>query len=457
MENTPSAVPPPSNVPPPKGPDAKTPEGHDPAKEEAPKSVAYDRHQVAIPAIGAVLLVLLGIVMLVIWRMDRPEREEAAQQEQEEEAAQPAEPGLVSAMDDPEQKQVATKEVYVSEVPNAPEAFDIALQLPKKWKIEAASGDSINVYDPNAEGDTTLEQSQIFIKTFRASSFLTLSTVTIHERTDLTIADRPAVRYDIEKKTSAADFDGQPSWRNERHEVTDIRQSDVNPSTFFVFGRNPDVAEETFDDVLDSFETVDETGKASAAEENEPDGDEPPPAVTGFDVLSERVSKKPFGILIDPATSPVQPERFSGYHTAIDIEAQDIEEEVDVFAIADGTTAFQRTIEGYGGVTGIRHEIDGETLLGIYGHLDRESIRGIGDVKAGQKIGVLGEGFTSETDNERKHLHFGLYADEDDNVAGYVSRKSQLASWRDPLPILKNGYEDGSLFLPVDTEILDAH
>ena len=29
----------------------------------------------------------------------------------------------------------------------------------------------------------------------------------------------------------------------------------------------------------------------------------------------ERIIKKPFGIKINPANSPVQPERFSGYHT----------------------------------------------------------------------------------------------------------------------------------------------
>src|SRR3990172_8522253 len=51
---------------------------------------------------------------------------------------------------------------------------------------------------------------------------------------------------------------------------------------------------------------------------------------------SERVTKKPFGIYITPQNSPVQPERFRGYHTAVDIEYGDVSEEVPVYAIWDG-------------------------------------------------------------------------------------------------------------------------
>src|SRR5438105_4096773 len=33
-----------------------------------------------------------------------------------------------------------------------------------------------------------------------------------------------------------------------------------------------------------------------------------------------RVTKKPFGIYITPQNSPVQPEKFKGYHTGVDFE-----------------------------------------------------------------------------------------------------------------------------------------
>ena len=38
-----------------------------------------------------------------------------------------------------------------------------------------------------------------------------------------------------------------------------------------------------------------------------------------------RITKKPFGIFITTQNSPVQPERFSGYHTGVDVEYKDAE------------------------------------------------------------------------------------------------------------------------------------
>src|SRR5947209_4518700 len=49
--------------------------------------------------------------------------------------------------------------------------------------------------------------------------------------------------------------------------------------------------------------------------------------VVGF--LS-RVTKKPFGIYVNPANSPVQPERFSGYHTGADAEYGEVSADVPV-------------------------------------------------------------------------------------------------------------------------------
>jgi len=38
-----------------------------------------------------------------------------------------------------------------------------------------------------------------------------------------------------------------------------------------------------------------------------------------------RITKKPFGVYITPETSPVQPEKFTGYHTGVDVEFVDLE------------------------------------------------------------------------------------------------------------------------------------
>lgn len=131
--------------------------------------------------------------------------------------------------------------------------FSFSATIPIAWQVEyVPESEAINFYDPADSNDTTLNQSQVFVKYFQASQFLTLSTVTIHNREDITIADRPAVRYDIQKLSSVADFPAQPYWRNQRHFVTDIRSTDASPTTFYVFGQNPAVDDETMSNFLES-------------------------------------------------------------------------------------------------------------------------------------------------------------------------------------------------------------
>lgn len=153
--------------------------------------------------------------------------------------------------------------------------------------------------------------------------------------------------------------------------------------------------------------------------------------------FNSRITKKPFGIFITQKDSPIQPERFTGYHTGIDVEYEDVESEVKVFAIADGVVEHSGWVSGYGGVLAIRHFIDGKTYLAIYGHLNPDSLIKNGtEVLAGEQIGVLGQGFSHETDNERKHLHFALYTGSDINLRGYVSNIEQLSAWIDPQILL---------------------
>jgi undecaprenyl-diphosphatase len=151
----------------------------------------------------------------------------------------------------------------------------------------------------------------------------------------------------------------------------------------------------------------------------------------------DRITKKPFGIYITPETSPVENDRFSGYHTGIDIEYEDIAGDVPVYAIADGTVRLARIASGYGGVVAIEHIVNGETVIGIYGHVDPASLPRTGaTVKAGEKIGILGDGGTRETDGERKHLHFGIVKGSKINLLGYVQSQTQLSGWIDPTTIL---------------------
>ncbi len=156
--------------------------------------------------------------------------------------------------------------------------------------------------------------------------------------------------------------------------------------------------------------------------------------------FQRRITKKPFGIFISPKSSPVQPERFTGYHTGVDIEYGDVPGDVIVSAIADGTVVLSKKATGYGGVIAIEHTIDGKRVVAIYGHLDPKSLLNTGaSVKMGDKIGILGDGETSETDGERKHLHFGLSISAGVDIRGYVQRKEELSGWLDPVKML--GFE----------------
>ena len=152
----------------------------------------------------------------------------------------------------------------------------------------------------------------------------------------------------------------------------------------------------------------------------------------------ERITNKKFGQLITPANSPVQPERFSGYHTGVDVEYADVQAGVPVLSIMDGEVVVSGRVAGYGGVVVIRHRIGVVERLALYGHLAPQSLVAQGvAVKRGQQIGHLGAGGTSETDGERKHLHFGVLAASEINYRGYVSSETELSGWLDPLSLYK--------------------
>jgi len=303
------------------------------------------------------------------------------------------------------------------------EPFDFTAEIPSTWLVEVLSEiESVNIYDPNIAGVNNLEKSQIFVRYFQANDFLTLNTVSILNKEKSEVNGRSTVTYDILKKADVENFRLQPSWRNGRHLVTDMRVSDSNPSVFYVFGRRPDLDEDVFGRFLKSLRFS---------------GQENMSFVYPIDEFEERVTKKPFGIFIEPATSPVQPERFSGYHTGVDIEYGDAEDDVPVRAIAEGVVVRSGFVSGYGGMVAVRHEIRGEVYVAIYGHLDSASLVSNGSViREGQKVGILGDAFSSETDGERKHLHFAVHRGNLVNVSGYVESERELGGWVDPVEFL---------------------
>jgi hypothetical protein len=159
-----------------------------------------------------------------------------------------------------------------------------------------------------------------------------------------------------------------------------------------------------------------------------------------LDRATERVTKKPFGIHITPKTSPVQPEKFQGYHTGTDFEIfpEELNTDVPVHAICTGKIAVKRSASGYGGVLVQNCDLTNQPITIAYGHLKLASIiKNAGDnLNTGDKIGVLGKAYSSETDGERKHLHLGIHKGDSVSILGYVSDQSQLSGWIDPCPLV---------------------
>ena len=174
----------------------------------------------------------------------------------------------------------------------------------------------------------------------------------------------------------------------------------------------------------------------------------PAPAPSAKLMISEpianalaRVTKKPFGIYVSPVFSPVSPERFTGYHTGVDFETTSNEQNVDVpiYAICPGKLLLKKIASGYGGVINESCTIAGQAVTVTYGHLRLASItKKIGQTfEQGEQIGVLGKGYSTETDGERKHLHLGIHKGAAAVISGYVANFSDLKQWINVLDYLK--------------------
>lgn len=145
-----------------------------------------------------------------------------------------------------------------------------------------------------------------------------------------------------------------------------------------------------------------------------------------------RITKKFFGTYITPQNSPIKPEKFTGFHTAVDVEYEDVISDIPVYSIDDGQIIYSGKVNGYGGFIAIQYS----EYIGIYGHLRAKSLLpNKSVVKKGDTIGVLGTGYSSETDSERKHLHFAILKGSKINFRGYVQSKSELSLWLNPLDL----------------------
>lgn len=164
--------------------------------------------------------------------------------------------------------------------------------------------------------------------------------------------------------------------------------------------------------------------------------------VTGFAYplpnAKERMTKKFFGTFVTPENSPVQPERFTGFHTGTDFETFPSEQNATVtaMAICDGTVLYQGWVSGYGGVMVQSCTYENQPVTVLYGHLnvDTMTMKKGDDVTTGRAIGNLGKGYSHETDGERKHLHVSVHKGSSIDFKGYVSSSAQLNQWIDAYP-----------------------
>lgn len=154
-----------------------------------------------------------------------------------------------------------------------------------------------------------------------------------------------------------------------------------------------------------------------------------------------------FGLYVtpDPAQNPIDPpERFTGYHAAVDYEVstEEVDRDVPVYALCSGKVVYSGFASGYGGLLVHRCRLQGEDVTVIYGHLALANLPAVGKtVKKGQKIGLLAPARSTESDGNRKHLHLGIHRGRDVDVRGYVQHEDELSEYIDPASVLPASIE----------------
>jgi murein DD-endopeptidase MepM/ murein hydrolase activator NlpD len=158
---------------------------------------------------------------------------------------------------------------------------------------------------------------------------------------------------------------------------------------------------------------------------------------------ASRLTFRYYGLYVTPAqqASPCGAP-FTGYHDGDDLETTAAEQNIDVqvYAIAAATVRQVGYVSGYGGLMVLGTNIDGQDYTIYYGHINLASVTvGTGgSVTTGEKLADLGAACSTETDGERKHLHFAIHKGTGIDVRGYVPDQATLANWVNPSEFLKN-------------------
>ena len=146
----------------------------------------------------------------------------------------------------------------------------------------------------------------------------------------------------------------------------------------------------------------------------------------------------------DPNTNPISPpERFTGYHTGLDIEILPEEKDLSVAVktICEGKILYSAPfVEGYGGVIIQECNINNEPSSVLYGHLKPSSIKVSKSdeiIKQGSSVAELGNAYSEETGNTRKHLHLGIHKGNHVEFLGYLDDEKDLQEFIDPLPLFE--------------------
>lgn len=156
----------------------------------------------------------------------------------------------------------------------------------------------------------------------------------------------------------------------------------------------------------------------------------------------ERPTPLGFGLFVtpDPAENPIDPpERFTGYHAALDFELLPGEENADVpvVTICAGQVAFSGHANGYGGLLVQHCILGGQDVTILYGHLTLAGLPRYGSVlERGQRIALLADARSYESGWNRKHLHLGIRKGRGLDLKGYVQDQKELAQYLDPADVL---------------------
>lgn len=132
---------------------------------------------------------------------------------------------------------------------------------------------------------------------------------------------------------------------------------------------------------------------------------------------------------------------FNGFHVGDDLETEPSEANFDVpvYSLTQGKVLQISTVGGYGGLLVAQYNLSGQDVTVYYGHLDLSgaTVKAGDSLVAGEKIGSLGKGCSSQTDGERKHLHFAIHKGTTTDIRGYVKGEQELSRWLDPITFLQ--------------------